>query len=115
MAFIQLTEDPSWVPDTCTLPTTEQPLRVSELDELFRTGVTALERLGPTSLGLTLRPEPRIAAATATLAAREVHCCSFFTFTLTIDANGLQLTVDVPPAHADVLDALAHRAAAPLS
>jgi len=35
----------SWVPDACTLPTAERPLRLAELDDLFATAVRAVHRL----------------------------------------------------------------------
>ncbi|MBA3529716.1 MAG: hypothetical protein H0T91_10495 [Propionibacteriaceae bacterium] len=110
MTSVELTKDPLWVPESCTLPTREQPLRVAEFDELFRTGVTDLQRTGTTSLRLTLVPEPEVAATAAALAARESRCCGFFTFTLTVSPLELHLTVGVPPARVDVLDALAQRA-----
>ena len=37
--------EPSWVPDACTLPTVEQPLRAKEFDDLFRDAVTAVHRI----------------------------------------------------------------------
>lgn len=112
MAFIELTEDTSWVPDSCTLPTAAQPVRMSEFDELLRTAVTGQERTGATSLRLMLKADPAVAATTAELAAREANCCGFFAFTLTITGLDLHLTVEVPPAQVDVLEALAQRAAA---
>ena len=33
----------SWVPEACTLPTVEQPVRVAEFDELFAT-LDAMQR-----------------------------------------------------------------------
>ncbi|WP_328332148.1 hypothetical protein OHA70_13305 [Kribbella sp. NBC_00382] len=99
-----------WAPAACTLPTAEQPLRIAEFDKLFADGLRGLERRAPTVLELTLD-----AAAEATardLTARETSCCSFFRFTFTPDsARTVRLQVTVPPAHVDVLDALAARAA----
>jgi Co/Zn/Cd efflux system component len=37
--------DLSWVPDACTLPTVQQPLRVTEFDDLFRESTTAVDRI----------------------------------------------------------------------
>jgi hypothetical protein len=99
-----------WVPSSCSLPTADQPLRVAEFDDLFASAVEEVERTSPTSLRLTLRPEPGVAATAAQLAAREVHCCGFFTFTLTLAPLSLVLDVAVPASHADVLDGLQSRA-----
>ncbi len=30
-----MTTESGWVPDACTLPTVDQPLRVAEFDDLF--------------------------------------------------------------------------------
>jgi hypothetical protein len=37
--------DQSWVPDACTLPTVEQPLRAQEFDDLFRDALTEVHRI----------------------------------------------------------------------
>lgn len=102
-----MTDSPDgWVPAACTLPTTEQPLRIAEFDDLFAT-VRGAERPEPTRLILSLDAP---AAAVRDLAARESECCSFFGFDVTERPGGVRLTIDVPPAHVDVLDALAARA-----
>jgi hypothetical protein len=51
----------AWVPQACTLPTADQPLRQAEFDALFATAVRAFDRPDPTRLRLTLGggPEPR--------------------------------------------------------
>ena len=103
---------PPHVPEACTLPTTEQPLRVAEFDELFRL-VTEIDRPDPTRLQMTLLPaEPTVAAHAAELAAREARCCGFFTFTLTVRQSALQITIETPPAHVGVLNDLADRVTA---
>jgi hypothetical protein len=33
-----------WVPEACTLPTVEQPLRVAEFDDLFATALRGIAR-----------------------------------------------------------------------
>ena len=102
-----------WVPpDACTLPTVEQPLRTAQFDDLFATGVTAVERVARTRLRLELAPQPAVAARAAELAVRETDCCGFFTFTLTTTGSRVQLEVAVPVTRVDVLDALAERAVA---
>lgn len=97
-----------WVPDACTLPTVERPLRVAEFDQLFRTGLLAAERIGPTTLRLRLSPAWERTARELT--ARESSCCSFFGFDFTTADDEVRLDITVPTAHVDVLDALASRA-----
>ena len=100
-----------WVPDACTLPTVEQPLRVAEFDRLFADHLHSVARPAPTTLDLELNAEAR--AVTEELAAKETACCSFFDFSLTEPADGVfHLRVSVPPAHVAVLDALSERTAA---
>ncbi len=105
--------DPGWVPQACTLPTVEQPLRIAEFDDLFATGLHGLERVAPTRLQLRLAAG--VEATARDLTARETNCCSFFTFDYAPGAVGeLLLDVTVPDAYVAVLDALAVRAAAGL-
>jgi hypothetical protein len=99
---------PSQVPDACTLPTAQQPLRVAEFDELFQL-VTGAARPDPASLHLTLPAEPGAAAQAADLAVRETRCCDFFTFTLTVRPQQLELVIETPAGPLDVLDALHQR------
>ena len=103
---------PAWVPEACTLPTVEQPLRVAAFDRLFSGVVRGAERTAPTRLHLDLRPDPRAAGRAAELAAAETSCCSFFTFTLTVTSGSLGLDIEVPDSYVSVLDALAERASA---
>jgi hypothetical protein len=102
----------SWAPDACTLPSTEQPLRVAEFDRFFADAVRTVDRRSPTSLRMELAPTADIAAQAASLAARETACCGFFTFTLIASGGTLLLDVSTPDRYVDVLDALALRAAA---
>ncbi|WP_020385181.1 hypothetical protein [Kribbella catacumbae] len=108
---LTLSQADDWVPQACTLPTAEQPLRIAEFDDLFATSLHGLERVASTRLQLRL--DARTEATTRDLTARETGCCSFFTFDYAPGAGGeLLLDVSVPPAHVAVLDALAVRAAA---
>jgi len=99
----------AWVPQACTLPTAEQPLRAAEFDAVFTRSVRGTERAGQSRLRLDL--DPAVAGRIAELAVAETGCCSFFTFTLTVADGSLQLEVTVPPARTEVLDALAARVA----
>ncbi|GAA2374227.1 hypothetical protein [Dactylosporangium salmoneum] len=98
------------VPETCTLPTADRPLRLAEFDALFRTAVREVETLSPTHARLRLAGPDGLEATVRDLAARETRCCSFFTFTVTPRPAGLLLDVEVPAAYAGVLASLVGRA-----
>ena len=102
--------DPSWVPDACSLPTVEQPLRVKEFDDLFGESITAVHRIDERRARMELRPDPLVAARAADLVMRETQCCSFFEFTLSAAGGELTLEVKVPADHVTVLNALIDRA-----
>jgi hypothetical protein len=102
-----------WVPDACTLPTVQLPLRLAEFDQLFADSVRGLDRLGPEHLRMYLDSAEQVEATVRDLTARETQCCSFFTFTIERpEPDSLTLDVRVPTAHIPVLDALADRATA---
>ncbi|MEU7754848.1 hypothetical protein AB0B57_35035 [Micromonospora sp. NPDC049101] len=103
-------DDQTWVPEACTLPSGQQPLRLAEFDDLFTTALRGQQRLSPTHLRWRLDPAAETTARDLT--GRESSCCSFFTFTITADTGVLRLDVQVPATHVDVLDALAQRATA---
>ena len=99
-----------WVPSACTLPSVEQPLRLAEFDDLFRTAVHRATRTRDTHLDLIIAPESE--ASARDLADRESGCCSFFQFSFTHAADGsLVMGIGVPNQHVDVLDALHARVA----
>ncbi|ALG15081.1 hypothetical protein [Kibdelosporangium phytohabitans] len=98
----------SWVPEACTLPTAEQPLREAEFDDLFAAAVRGIERPEPSLLRLELAPTADVAETVAGLVVRETACCSFFQFTLTATAG--RLALEVASAPVEVLTALAARA-----
>jgi hypothetical protein len=98
------------IPDACTLPTAEQPLRSAEFDALFATAVRGVDAVDPTHARLRLSGAAGLGATVRDLAARETRCCSFFTFTVTdepaTDGEAVTLDVRVPARYADVLTAL---------
>ncbi|MEV6560485.1 hypothetical protein AB0M22_32525 [Nocardia sp. NPDC051756] len=103
-----MTIDPTdWVPDSCTLPTAQRPMRVAEFDQFFTDAVQRAERPGRTRLDLLIDTDA--VPLGRDLAARETDCCSFFTFTFEPAAGGSVLHIDVPLAHVEVLDALETR------
>ena len=106
---MEMSPGPAWVPEACTLPTAEQPLRIAAFDQLFSDVVQGAERTAPTRLHLDLRPDPQVAGRVAELAAAETSCCSFFTFRLTVTGGSLGLDIEVPDSYVSVLDALAER------
>jgi hypothetical protein len=96
--------------DVCTLPSVDRPLRLAEFDELFRESVCRVDR-GQLTARLTLHGKDGLRARVADLTARESECCSFFEFDLDGDDRELVLSITVPAARADILNALADRAA----
>ncbi|MGA4729943.1 hypothetical protein ACWEOS_08115 [Micromonospora taraxaci] len=112
MSDHHIATDDAWVPEACTLPTAERPLRLAEFDQFFADAVRGLDRLSAQHLRFQLDSGTQVEEAARDLTARESSCCSFFTFDLSRpDADSLSLDVRVPAAHIDVLDALAERAA----
>lgn len=106
-----MTSETDWVPvSACTLPTTEQPLRVAEFDAFFGAHLTAAERLDDTRARLTLASGTDVTERAKDLADRETGCCSFFTFTVTERPDHVRMGISVPAAHASVLEALVARA-----
>jgi hypothetical protein len=104
------------VPEECTLPAADQPLRLAEFDHLFATAVRRVDSVGASHARMYLTGPVGLAARVRDLAARESGCCSFFTFTTTAepaaDGEAVLLDIEVPAEHADVLIGLARRASA---
>jgi hypothetical protein len=102
------------VPDACTLPTAERPLRLAEFDHLFATAVHDVEAVSRTHARLRLAGPDGLTAWVRDLTARETECCSFFAFTITPEPAGegeaMVLDIEVPAGYADVLGSLAGRA-----
>jgi len=99
-------ENMDWVPDECTLPTADRPLRTAQFREVFGELTRTIERVAPGRLRLALVPSPEVAGRVAELAVRETECCSFFEFTLTA-GKGLSLEIAVPEGREAILDAMA--------
>ena len=104
------TDDLSWAPDACTLPTVDRPLRLAEFDDLFASAVRSAEVITPTHTRLHLAGAAGLEAAVRDLTAREAGCCSFFDFAITPAGAGLVLDIKVPARYADVLAALTTQA-----
>ncbi|MFG2623105.1 hypothetical protein ACGFXC_36395 [Streptomyces sp. NPDC048507] len=101
--------DLAWVPQSCTLPTAERPLRVAEWDALFSEQLASLSRPGPLRLRLDLTGGPGVEERVRDLVEREGGCCSFFSFTITPGEDLIGLDIAVEVEHAVVLEALATR------
>jgi hypothetical protein len=110
---------PFVVPDACTLPTAERPLRLAEFDALFATAVRHVEPVTATRARLHLTGRTGLTATVRDLTTREAACCSFFAFTVTpaapsysssLPGESVTLDIEVPPQHADVLASLTARA-----
>ncbi|WP_079403854.1 hypothetical protein [Streptomyces sp. 3211] len=103
--------DLAWVPQSCTLPTEERPLRVAEWDALFSERLTSPSRPQPLHLRLDLASGPGVQERVRDLVQRESGCCSVFTFTTHADEGLIRLDISVDQAHEAVLDVLASRTA----
>lgn len=103
--------DLAWVPQSCTLPAEERPLRVAEWDALFAERLRTLSRPQPLRLRLELAGGAGVEERVRDLVERESGCCSFFTFTTVPGKDLVSLEVSVGQAHEAVLAALAARAA----
>lgn len=101
--------EPLLTTDACSMPTAERPLRLAEFDALFTTSVRSVGRRGD-GVRMQLTGTEGLLERVRNLAARETACCSFFTFTIEGTDQDLTLDISVPPAHQEILDALAERA-----
>ncbi len=95
--------------DACTMPTAQRPLRLAEFDALFATAVRRVESDGR-QVRMHLTGPDGLVDQVRDLTARETQCCSFFAFALEGTDDDLTLSIDVPPARQEILDALADRA-----
>ncbi|QSZ53665.1 MerR family transcriptional regulator [Paenarthrobacter ureafaciens] len=93
------------VPDNlgaaCNLERSALPAR---LEEWSRAVATATGRASiDNGIALDFDHNPELAAELARLAAEEFDCCSFFDFTLKVNASGLRLEVRAPAEAQDAL------------
>ncbi|MEV5833193.1 hypothetical protein [Nocardia sp. NPDC052112] len=104
-----MSENLLWVPDACTLPTADQPLRIAEFTDLFAVALRRIERIAPTCLRLELAATHEGTARD--LAARETSCCGFFDFSFaTAGPDAMAMDIEVPVSRITALDALADHA-----
>jgi hypothetical protein len=86
-----------------------RPLRLVEFDDLFVSSLTRLTTVEG-EVRMTLRGDTGLYDRVRDLATRESTCCSFFTFIVDGTETVVDLSIRVPPARRDILDALAARA-----
>jgi hypothetical protein len=82
------------IPIACTLTVEEQVDRAAEWGRV-RDRATRRETTA-TGVRLEFELDAAFARDLAELVVREVACCAFFTFNLTVDRDKLVLAVDVP-------------------
>jgi DNA-binding transcriptional MerR regulator len=79
----------------CTLEAAAVPDRLREWDAIF--DLVEERRATPDGVELRFARDPDVLASVAAVATKEVACCSFFTFGITIDAQAAWLAVTAPP------------------
>jgi len=89
------------IPIACTLPGPDMGGRLQEWTDVL--GRVATREPTDDGMRLSFPPDPALVASVAELATKEAECCAFFTFTLTIDAEGAALDVAAPPEGREVL------------
>jgi hypothetical protein len=91
------------IPIACTLSAGEQVDRGGEWARML-TRATA-RTLTDARAELTFPRDPALARELADLVAREVDCCGFFTFTLTVSRDAIVLGVSAPDEAHDLVTA----------
>ena len=81
-------------PIVCNLEAEDVPKRLGEWQSVLE-HVEARREI-PNGVELQVARDPDLLAALTAVATKEVACCSFFTFTLTIDANAARVVVVAP-------------------
>ena len=89
------------IPIACTLPSEDMGERLQAWMDVL--GQVAQREETRNGMRLSFPADPQLVASVAELATKEAECCAFFTFTLTIDADGAELDVAAPPEGREVL------------
>lgn len=92
------------IPVACTLDEPDGDRRIDQWRHTLGGLVTGVERSQPEQLRLTLADDPDRITQLLALAKAEKSCCSFFDFTLAIDADTTSLVIGVPPGSETILD-----------
>ena len=93
------------IPIACTLETNDLRTRVDEWAEMLARA--ASREMTDTGARVAFARDAALAAELADLMAREVDCCSFFTFTLTVSHDEIVLGVSAPEEAKDLVRAFA--------
>ena len=88
----------------CTLSADDAPQRLTEWQSILERVAERHSR--PDGLSLQFPSDPALVGELAALASREVECCAFFTFALTLDAEATWLTVGAPAAAMSMVEQL---------
>jgi len=92
------------IPIACSLTQPAARTQLDEWRELLDAAVVRRHRISAGRLELDLDPAFRPLDDLVQLARREAACCTFFNFSLTIDAELLTFVIEVPPEAEGVLD-----------
>ena len=93
------------IPIACTLTAPDQVDRGAEWRQMIARSVA--REMTDDGARLTFRRDPALASELADLVAREVDCCAFFTFTLTVASDGIVLGVTAPDDAKELVTAFA--------
>ena len=93
------------IPIACTLETNELRTRVDEWADMLRRA--ASREMTDTGARITFARDAALAAELADLMAREVDCCGFFIFTLTVSHDEVVLGVSAPEDAKELVTAFA--------
>jgi hypothetical protein len=96
--------DPADPTVACTLPGADVPGRLEDWQQIL---AEVTDRAPTADGGLRLALSPAVPLDELTrLAAAEQDCCTFFSFTITIDHRGVALEVRAPTGATDVVTAV---------
>ena len=95
------------IPVACRLEPVAARSQMDEWGELLTDAVARRHRVAPGRLDLHLRPGFDHVDALVRLAMREVGCCPFFSFSLSIGPEALTLVIEAPDDAASILDGFA--------
>jgi hypothetical protein len=96
------------IPIACTLAPSEQVDRGGEWARMLARASS--RELTDGRAELTFPREPALASELADLVAREVDCCAFFTFTLTVSRDVILLAVSAPDEAKELVTAFTEEA-----
>lgn len=93
------------IPIACTLQPSDARSQLGEWQNLLNQVTERTERVSPNRLELALTSDADIGSLIS-LAQREAACCTFFSFSIDILVDRLDLVVTVPDDAVEILDQL---------